>query len=84
MNVEKLRLNVICRKRLHIITKYNKIQFIVSWRDENLIVLPATHPILDEENNLIGSITKQAISSVTLSLLSRSGDVEKNQDLTKR
>lgn len=48
---------------------------------EDQIMLYATHPILDKENNLIESINKQSIPSVTLSLLSRSGDVGKKSGL---
>jgi HKD family nuclease len=48
---------------------------------EDQIVLHSTHPILDEENNLLGSISGQDIPCVTLSLLSRSGDVGRKSGL---
>lgn len=64
---------------------YNKIEqdtvYCNHGEIEDQIVLHATHPILDEENNLVGSITGQDIPSVTLSLLSRSGDVGKKSGL---
>ena len=64
---------------------YNKIEsdtvYCCYGEIEEQITIYAVHPILDAENNLMGSIDSDNIPFVTLSLLAKKGDIGKRSGL---